>query len=83
MKELNKINIGETYYDYIRYGVINYILTDKEFVVGDLIHFVDNDFSEIIDDEKNVFEITHIEENHVGLLNNFKVVSIRRLRRRF
>lgn len=81
MKELNKVSIGDKYYDYIRYGVIHYFVSDKDFYVGDFIHFVDNDNCEIADDDKNVYEIIHIEDNHVGLSFEWKIISIRRLRR--
>ena len=81
-KSTYNVNIGNLQYSYIRYGLIAYILSLENYEIGDLIHFVDNDGNEISDDNKNVFEIIHIEDNHVGLANNYKIVSIQRLRKR-
>ena len=79
MKKVTKVNIGNCYYNYIRYGLITYFISSDDFNLGDYIHFVDQDGLDINKDAKNLFEVIHIEDNHVGILKPYKIVSIQRI----
>lgn len=55
---------------------------DRDFEVGDLIHFVRVNGEDFINNPDNVFQITHILENvpEYGLDKDYVILSIEKLR---
>lgn len=55
---------------------------DRDYVVGDLIHFVQVDGKEFINFTDNIFIITHILRNvhEYGLMHGYAMLSIKKVR---
>lgn len=55
---------------------------DRDYEVGDLIHFVDVDGKEFVNFKDNIFIITHILRHvpEYGLLNDYAMLSVKRIK---
>ena len=82
--KLHVLKIKPCYFYYVSKGLKKAELRqdDRQYEVGDLIHFVDVKGREIDCFEDNLFEITHILRNvpEFGLDANYAILSIKKVK---
>ena len=82
--KLHVLKIKPCYFYYVRNEIKKAELRqdDRQYEVGDLIHFVDTKGCEIDGFSDNIFEITHILRNvpEYGLDINYAILSIKKVK---
>ena len=82
--KLHILKIKPCYFYYVRNELKKAELRqdDRQYEVGDLIHFVDTNGCEIDGFSDNLFEITHILRNvpEYGLDVNYAILSIKKVK---
>lgn len=82
MKKIHVLKIQDEYFKEVITGrkTFEIRLNDRNYTVGDLIHFVNIDKKEFKNYDNNLFEITYIfQESEFGLQSNYCVFSIRKI----
>ena len=81
--KLHTLKIQPYYYFFVNNGMKKAELrkNDREYQVGDLIHFVDEHSQDFLNNPDNVFKITHILENveQFGLNKEYCILSIEKV----
>lgn len=80
--KLHELKIHKHYYDFIINGYKTFELrkNDRNYEVGDIIHFVKENGEDFLNNSNNIFEITYILQNvpQYGLCNDFCILSIKK-----
>lgn len=82
MRKIHVLKIEDKYFKEVIAGTKTFEirLNDRNYTVGDLIHFVNTDKKEFKNYDNNLFEITYIfSKSEFGLQNNYCVFSIRKI----
>ena len=82
--KLHTLKIQPCYYFFVNNGMKKAELrkNDRDYQVGDLIHFVNLNSEDFLNNSDNVFQITHILEDveEFGLDKDYCILSIEKLK---